>query len=170
MPIEYKVETIAENPLETVIEKTGLTVKFTMQQILDHEVQLHKNVEALTAQLALEKAKLTNIEDNHPTVVAMSEQDLFTAHMYKSIKDVVQNVQNALTNNQTELNQYATEKAAIYAQVPEVKPAEAMVSPMQPIADGTIAETPAEPVAEPVAPVVETPEVVPDTMPETPAQ
>lgn len=34
--IEYKIVEENENPLESVIEKTGVSVKFTAQQVIDH--------------------------------------------------------------------------------------------------------------------------------------
>lgn len=34
--IEYKILEEKENPLESIIEKTGLSTKFTVQQLIDH--------------------------------------------------------------------------------------------------------------------------------------
>lgn len=34
--IEYKIIEEKENPLESIIEKTGLSTKFTVQQLIDH--------------------------------------------------------------------------------------------------------------------------------------
>lgn len=47
----YKIVESNENPLETVIEKSGLTVKFTVQQVKDHLERTVKTLREAKAQL-----------------------------------------------------------------------------------------------------------------------
>ena len=47
----YTIVETNENPLETIIEKSGLTVKFTVQQVQDHLEQTRKTRREAQAQL-----------------------------------------------------------------------------------------------------------------------
>jgi len=84
--MEYKISKKAENPRESVIEMHGKPITFNLHQMQANIRNAEKTIVELDAQAKVNRAKMTNIEEHHPFVKEMSEQDLFTAHMYQEAK------------------------------------------------------------------------------------
>ncbi len=81
---EYTVvEKNPEDPKLNIIEKKGISAKFTMAEIEAAENVNRKNLRELDGMIEIRKATMQNIADNHPFVLEMTEQDRFTVHMYQ---------------------------------------------------------------------------------------
>ena len=74
---------------ERIIEKTGHTITFTMQEVELNTANLLKAKKEIEAKKELEKAKMENIQSFHPFILDMSEQDLLTCWLYKESKGIV---------------------------------------------------------------------------------
>lgn len=122
--IEYKIKEKNENPLDTVIEKTGQSISFTLRGAEDNKISMEKMLKEFKAQLDLDSAKMKNIEDHHPFVLDMSEQDLFTVHMYMESKVVVKKLPEKIEQTEQALARYKDESAEIFKQIPSLSPEE----------------------------------------------
>ena len=89
----YTIVETNENPLETIIEKGGLTVKFTVQQVLDHLEQTKKTLREANAQLT-----------------AHTHQDAMTLEILPLLKEIPEDKWNLVA-------QYAYRQV----QAPEIK-------------------------------------------------
>lgn len=157
MDIQYSAPEIdAANPRDSVIEKRGYTITFTLTELEANDRQMAKQVKELEAKRDYEAAKMTNIETNHPFVLDMSEQDLFIAHMYMEAKATRRVCDMKAKEIQQQLAEDAAEIAEILKQVPELasvpSPAEFVPAPEEVV-------PPAETKPEEVVPPIEaTPE------------
>lgn len=89
----YTIIETNENPLETIIEKSGLTVKFTVQQVQDHLEQTRKTRREAQAQL-----------NTH------TQQDVMTVEILPLLKEIPEDKWNLVA-------QYAYRQV----QAPEIK-------------------------------------------------
>lgn len=137
--MEYKIVAPAAdgNVKNAKIEKLGVVVNFTFGEIEQHEEILDKTIKELKGTNVYNAAKMTNIETNHPFVLTLSEQDLFTAHMYQEAKALVKVSADKISQIEKQLADYADEKAEIVKQIPELAveaaPAEVVPSPAEPV-------------------------------------
>jgi len=80
--IQYKIYKKNKDAKEVVIEKSGITAQFTINEIEKHESYLARTLKEIEGQLMLEDAKATNILNNNTFLMKMSEEDIHAAHMY----------------------------------------------------------------------------------------
>lgn len=120
--MQYSIVDKAEDIKDSKIEKLGVVVNFTFREVEAHEENLKKVMIELQAKVDYEAAKMTNIETNHPFVLSMSEQDMFTAHMYQEAKAIVLVGKQKVAEIQKGLDDYALEKVEIIKQIPELGP------------------------------------------------
>jgi hypothetical protein len=85
---KYTVVEKADEPFNSVIEKSNVTVKFTLGQVDAEAKKLKKALVELEAQLKHEQAKMENIESFHPSVKDMGDEERFTLHMYEECKQI----------------------------------------------------------------------------------
>jgi hypothetical protein len=85
---KYTVVEKADEPFNSVIEKSNVTVKFTLGQVDAEARKLKKALVELEAQLKHEQAKMENIESFHPSVKDMGDEERFTLHMYEECKQI----------------------------------------------------------------------------------
>lgn len=109
----YKILKPNEVYKEATIEKSGITATFTIADIERHEEYLNKCKKELEGQITLESAKMANIEENHPFVKDMSDQDLATAGLYFSSKSLKRQSEEKLAEISTAITEYAAEKEEI---------------------------------------------------------
>lgn len=128
--MEYKITESNEDPKQSKIQKLGVVVNFTFGEIEQHESMLAKVVKELKAKSEYEGAKMKNIETNHPFVLEMPEQDLFTAHMYQEAKSLVKVSNEKVVEIEKQLADYAEEKGEIMKQIPALA-SEPVLSPVQ---------------------------------------
>lgn len=179
MTVTYKLKELnKEDPMDSVIEKTGHTVEFSMSNVRENEAAVEKAVKELTAQKNLEDAKMRNIEEHYPFVQGLTDFELSTASLYWESRQLAKACATKLVELEQQRSQDMVEIEEIYRQVPEVLGAVPsngldadIASDVVPAETEPVAETPAEvapveevqPAAEPVA---ETPAEVEPT-PET---
>jgi hypothetical protein len=109
----YRLSQPNEDYKEAVIEKSGITVKFTLLEVEQHEATLAKLAKETEAQIELEKAKMANIEHFHPEVLQMSGELLTAAALYKESKTYVEKAEPKLTEIHQAMQEYAAEKDTI---------------------------------------------------------
>jgi hypothetical protein len=77
---KYKI--LSGEKLETKVEKTDFTAEFTMQEVKTHYEQLIKAKTELESKISYEKARIQNIEENHPKVKKLIEEIKQAAYLY----------------------------------------------------------------------------------------
>lgn len=87
--MKYKIHKKADDIKDAVIEKTGHKIHFTMREVESTREQNRKTKEEIDAKVRIEKAKMKNIEKNHPFVKEMSEKDRNTVYMYYEAQQFV---------------------------------------------------------------------------------
>lgn len=105
---------------DRVIEKHGGVQEFTINDIELNTKDLLNTKKELEAKRAYENVKKENIEQHHPFVLEMSEQDLFTAWMYKEASGWVKLCDEKLAEIEKQLETDALEIAEIKKQIPEL--------------------------------------------------
>lgn len=86
--MDYKIVKKAENPHESTIQMNGKPIEFSLMTIASNIERANKSSTELEAQAKLNRAKMTNIEENHPFILQLTEMELFTAHMYFDAKAI----------------------------------------------------------------------------------
>lgn len=142
--MEYTIPTPNEaDPRDSVIEKRGDVYTFTFNDIEREKIRYGKTLKELVGNRDFQAAKMKNIEEHHPFVLEMSEQDMFTAHMYQEAKAVVVVCDPKIAEVEKLLKDYEDEQAELIKQLPELAapevapvvaadaPAEAVPSPIQ---------------------------------------
>lgn len=105
---------------DRVIEKYGGVDEFTINDIELNTKNLLNTKKELEAKKKYENVKKENIEQHHPFVLEMSEQDLFTAWMYKEASGWVKLCDEKLVEIEKQLEADAIEIAEIKKQIPEL--------------------------------------------------
>lgn len=102
------------------IEKLGVVVTFTFNEIEREEAALNKVLKEIRGKSDYEAAKMKNIEEHHPFVLNLSEEEMFTAHMYQDCKAIVVVSAPKIAEIEKQLQEYADEKAEIIKQIPQL--------------------------------------------------
>ncbi len=105
---------------DRIIEKHGGVDEFTINDIELNTKNLLNTKKELEAKKQYENVKKENIEQHHPFVLEMSEQDLFTAWMYKEASGWVKMCDEKLKQIEDQLAEDAEELAEIKKQIPEL--------------------------------------------------
>ena len=85
----YSIVESAEDWKDSVIEKDNIKASFTIRQFEDNIERMNKTIREIEAKYKHEDVVVKNIEEHHPWVKDMSEQDLYTVWMYQEAKEVV---------------------------------------------------------------------------------
>ena len=85
--ITYTIKEENENIKDAIIEKTGHSIQFTLQDMERNEQDLNKFKKECEATANNRKLTIENIESFHPFVTELSEEDLHTAFMYYKAKE-----------------------------------------------------------------------------------
>ena len=105
---------------ERVIEMHGQIVELTLQGIADTQLEREKKVKELFAKKLLEEKKMSNIEQFHPFVKDMSDEDLHTVWMYYESKALVSSCTTEGEKIQGWIDSDAKEVEEIKKQIPEL--------------------------------------------------
>jgi archaellum component FlaC len=89
MAIKYKVKSKGETVLDTVIERTGNKIEFTLGELQASIKKGKKDVKEITSQLKVHEAEMENIKHHYPDIAKMSVEDLTAAYMYRRAMGVV---------------------------------------------------------------------------------
>tara|TARA_R110000796_G_scaffold251827_1_gene384139 strand:- start:271 stop:633 length:363 start_codon:yes stop_codon:yes gene_type:complete len=114
--ITYKVEKKGDEHVDTTFSKTGHSHEFTVSEILQHELQLEKEIKQATAQKELEEAKMTNIAEHNTELVNMSDEDMHAVFMYWDAKILADECEAAIKAREEAAAEYAEVKASIKEQ------------------------------------------------------
>lgn len=79
---QYKVLEPAQDYKNAKIEKSGIKSTFTLREIETNRATFQKLEKELEAQILVQDATTTNIENFHPFVKEMSMEDMHTAGMF----------------------------------------------------------------------------------------
>lgn len=119
--MEYKLIEKNEDVRTSKIEKRGGVVTFTYNELEASILAMKKMIKELKGNIDLQAAKMKNIEEHHPFVLTMSEQDMFTAHMYQEAKALVVVAGKKLVEFEDALNSDEGQLLEIENQIPELK-------------------------------------------------
>jgi len=85
----YAVTDKKEDYKETVIEKSGITVPFTLGALETSITDMEKTLKELRAKYNHEKIIKENIEQHHPFVLDLTPEQKHTVYMYLEACEVV---------------------------------------------------------------------------------
>jgi chaperonin cofactor prefoldin len=114
---KYKVVEENEDPKYNVIEKSNVTVKFSIADMEDDERRLGKFLSEIEAKHEVENAKMDNITRNHPVVLKLTEQERFTVHMYQESERMANAVAAKIAEVKDALEEIRADKEEIYKQI-----------------------------------------------------
>lgn len=145
--ITYKIKEFnKEDPLASIVEKSGHVVEFQMVGVNAHKDQMNKLILEITSQKELEDAKMKNIEEHHEFVQKLSDFELATAAMYWQSKQTSVACAEKLTQFGEQMNKDDAEVEEIYRQCPDLL---LIPSPVEaPVAETPVGESAEAPVAE----------------------
>jgi hypothetical protein len=106
----YKVLEPKEDWKDTIIEKGGISARFTVHDFEKNIERMEKIIKELEGTHKLNLAMMDNIERNYPFVKEMSEQDLNTCAMYYEAKQIVKQYAPRIAEFYEALNTEAKEK------------------------------------------------------------
>ncbi len=118
--LKYRIKESNKNPKDAVIEKTGHTISFTLNQIEANTLAMEKIVTEIKAKMDYENARKSNIETHHPYVMDFTDEQLYTIHMYQEAKSMVKMAEDKLAEFEKQKESDALEVEAIYKQCPEL--------------------------------------------------
>jgi hypothetical protein len=114
--ITYKVEKEAVDKGDIVISKTGHSHEFTVAEVLQHELQLEKEIKQIEAQKELEDAKMENISRNNPKLMKLTKEEMHAVHMYWESKVMSDQCVTAKMQREEALREYAGVKKDVKEQ------------------------------------------------------
>jgi patatin-like phospholipase/acyl hydrolase len=150
----YKIIEIALDPKDSLIEKSGITVTFSLHNIEADVAYLNKALKEIEGKLGIESATMANVERTHPHIAAMTPEDLVAAFLYKQSSGFVTIAKEKIAEINKQINDYKMETEEIKAQTGITEDTQ----PVSEVAPETVTETaPAE-----VAPETETASTEPE--------
>lgn len=129
---QYKVLEQATDYKDSKIQKSGITSTFTLREIETNRAALQKLQTELEAQIKVQDATTTNIENFHPFVKDMTMEDMHTAGMFYEARAYRDQCQKKLDEVQKLLADEAAEEETIMTTLgfvpttPEIMTPEAM--------------------------------------------
>lgn len=84
---EYKIKKKSEVFDEIVVEKSNITIDFTLGSIKQEQILLQKYIKEFEANKKIQDGIIKNIEDNHKFVKKLDDFKLSTISMYAKAKD-----------------------------------------------------------------------------------
>lgn len=130
----YKVVEAKENPLESVIEKDNVSVKFTLIERESRKRELEKKIRELKAQLSIDESCAKNVAENHPEVLQATEEDIKRAHelvLYVKFTQEAQESRDYIKRIEDALEEWGKEYAEILLQTNIVPPVEVKLEDLQ---------------------------------------
>lgn len=95
---QYRLLEPNEDYREAVIEKAGITATFTLAEVEAMQGRNKTSKKETEAQIMLEKAKMTNIENHYPFVKDLDGLRLTAAALYKEAKTYVEKAEPMLAS------------------------------------------------------------------------
>lgn len=119
--MEYKIVEKKEDPKESVIEKTGHVIKFSIYEVEAVSAANEKELRAVKGKREVEAAKMSNIEHFHPFVLDLTPEQLMTVYMYQEAKVFVEVCDKKIAEFEKTAEELAVEMADMYTKLPELK-------------------------------------------------
>lgn len=119
--MEYKIVEAHEDPKESVIEKTGHVIRFSMYEVERDQLSNAKELRAVEGKREVEAAKMSNIEHFHPFVLDLTPEQLMTVYMYQEAKVFVEVCDKKIAEFKKAEDELAEEIVELYKQIPELK-------------------------------------------------
>ncbi len=114
--MQYKIFKKHKDSKEVIIEKSGITAQFTLNDIERHEAYLAKTLKELEGQLSIEDAKAQNIATNNTFLLKLSEKDLHAAKMYFESMAFISTAKPKIREIKDQIKSYKKEKEEIIKQ------------------------------------------------------
>jgi hypothetical protein len=111
--MEYKIIEESDNVNTIVIEKSGLTATFTLQDIENHIAYLNKTKREIEGKITIDSAGCTNIENNNEWIKEMTDEEIHACYLYFQSKATVIKGNEKLEEIESALKEYADEKVII---------------------------------------------------------
>ena len=124
--MQFTIKQKAENLQDYIIEQTGHTNTFALHEVEKVKRDQEKLRKELDGNIKTQQVTVDNIEQHHPFVKEMSEQDLFTCSMYHSAKERIKLFNSKLEELDNIEKIQNEDLAEMYKQLPEL-----LVSPIQ---------------------------------------
>jgi acylphosphatase len=119
--LTYKIKgEILENIEDTKVEVHGFVPEFSIADLKKNIETNKKQLSGVDGNLSYLAKKIENIETHHAFVKEMSEQDLFTAHMYQDSLETKKKFDIAKEQLENQIKADEEELAEIYNQIPEL--------------------------------------------------
>lgn len=127
--MEFKIIEKNEDITKCLIEQRGHPSTFTLAQIEASQRENTKLRNELEANIKSQEVTTSNIEEHHPFVKEMSEEDLFTCSMYQTAKQRIK-IFNEKLSQLDEVEKIQNEDIAeMYKQLPELAPQVSLEQP-----------------------------------------
>ena len=112
----FKVKETAENPLDTVIEKSNFTEELTLREIIGDIAYNDRILVELKAKRGVEAAKMANVEHFHPEVKDMPGEKLMACYLYQQSKVFVTECDKKIAQIEEAQASFKQEEAEIASQ------------------------------------------------------
>lgn len=117
MSFKYRVKEGNDDFKQSVIEKSNVTVDFTLLDLEAHERRLEKALKEWRANYDLKSAEMENIAHFHKFVVGFSDEELHAINLYAQAKQVVDVLAPKIKEVEDAIEEYKVQKADIYEQL-----------------------------------------------------
>ena len=112
MNITYKIK----EGTEDVILKSGHEVEFNLTDVKPHVEKMRSTQKELLSQIDLEAAKQRNVEDHHPVVSGLTDEEMAAVSIYYASKGIQKKSEEKLKEITELLQGYESELKEIKAQ------------------------------------------------------
>jgi hypothetical protein len=114
--MQYKIYKKNKDAKEVIIEKSGITAQFTINDIEKHEMYLEKSLKEVEGKLQIEEARSTNILNNNVFLMKLSEEELNAAHLYFESMAFIATAKPKIKEIKDQIKSYKKEKEEIIKQ------------------------------------------------------
>ena len=94
--LNYKIKKKSKVTADSIIEVSGIIREFSVMEVYDNIKSLEKLKRELEPMLKVYEAKITNIVNNHPEVLKLSEDMLVAAYLYNEASVFVKEAKKKL--------------------------------------------------------------------------
>jgi predicted GNAT family acetyltransferase len=113
----YKIKEPNEDLNKAVIEKSGVTVDFTIAQMDEEQAALTKYLKEFEANRTVKQTMKDNIEEYHPFVKDLTEEQLFTAALYQQVIEAIKQYDEKTIDFTKQLSESRKEVLEIISQI-----------------------------------------------------
>ena len=108
--IKYSIRESKDNIKDTVIEKTGHVITFTLAEVEAHKAKLAKSIKEWMGKREIELAAMENVKANHPKFLELTGEEMVAAAIYEKSREMVQEMERAISVYEKQLAEYESEE------------------------------------------------------------